>query len=95
MTVKRLLAGLILAVITSVGCEQKEQPRVAQPKQHYQRFIPVPREPSNVNILLLPWSGFFALDSKTGRLCRTYHMQTNDDWNNIPSCFDLFQEYPD
>ena len=38
--------------------------------QPYQRFIPVARQPENVDGV--PWSGAFALDTMTGQLCRTF-----------------------
>jgi len=76
-----------------VGCDvadtEKHAPAV---KPAYQRFIPIHREPQNVTGV--PWSGAFALDSKTGQLCETYHLN-NETWAEIPLCLDLYKKYPD
>jgi hypothetical protein len=55
---------------------------------NYQRFIPVPRQPENVTGV--PWSGAFALDTKTGQLCRTYDGEFAEKWQALPSCLDIF-----
>ena len=77
-----------------VACGQPA-PRFERIKQPYQRFIPVPRQPNDVTGL--PWSGAFALDTKTGQLCWTYDIVNNtknDMWPNIPKCADLLQQHP-
>jgi hypothetical protein len=86
-----LLLGVL--IVGSTAC-QIEKPQSV--KQAYQRFVPVPREPQN--IAGLPWSGAFALDTKTGSLCWTYKIENhtqNDVWPALQDCFDLYQQYPD
>jgi hypothetical protein len=85
----RLIIASILTLALA-GCEQA--PQIIKPP--YQRFVPVPREP---NLTGLPWSGAFALDTKTGQLCWTYDIvnHTNNLWPNVPPCSSLFHQYPD
>lgn len=81
------------------GCDEfdgvKNQPQTA--KQPYQRFIPIHREPGNLTGV--PWSGAFALDTKTGVLCRTYPTDDDDSgknkWAGLDLCLDLYKQYPD
>ena len=64
--------------LLSVSCDQQKEPtpQAATPVNNsprlnsYQRFIPSTRQPENVTGV--PWSGAFALDTKTGQLCLTY-----------------------
>lgn len=56
-----------------------------------QRFIPMPRQPENLNGV--PWSGAFALDTKTGQLCRTYDDQADEKWKGLASCVDLYKKF--
>jgi len=87
------LAGLLLQ--QSNGCEQEKLVSVAPQKAiPYQRFIPVPRQPENVQGV--PWSGMFALDTKTGMLCRTYEVNTlSNGFSDLPMCEHLLLSYPD
>lgn len=60
-----------------------------------QRFVPVPREGAPAG---MPWSGAFALDTKTGQLCWTYGGMTNNSntqWPNLPECVKLYHSDPD
>ena len=41
-----------------------------------------------------PWSGAFALDTKTGQLCFTYNTNTKG-WDGLPQCLQLLKDYPD
>ena len=51
----------------------------------YQRFVPTPGEPSTA----------FALDTKTGQLCRTYDWkESNGKPVFLPLCSDLLSLYP-
>jgi hypothetical protein len=95
-------ASLLLTVgalcLCLQGCPEidgtKTQPQTV--KQPYQRFIPIHREPGNLTGV--PWSGAFALDTKTGMLCRTYATEDNgekDKWAALDLCFDLYKRFPD
>jgi hypothetical protein len=88
------LLAIASLLIGMAGCDQfEQQPKPAhQVKQSYQRFIPIHREPQNVEGV--PWSGAFALDTKTGQLCETYVLGS-EKWAAIPQCFDLYKEFPD
>ena len=88
-----MLAALLLA-----SCDSTQPPspiaRQAVPIP-YQRFIPVPRQPENVQGI--PWSGAFALDTKTGQLCFTYIGPFPKEWLDygVLPCLQLLKNYPD
>lgn len=72
MPMKLLMVAALPLVLNGCGDFQAKS---AQPrKQSYQRFIPVPRQPENLEGV--PWSGALALDTKTGQLCQTYPEST-------------------
>jgi len=91
---RTILAFTFLILLQANGCDESK-PSAPEPRhqEHYQRFVPVPREPANA--VGLPWSGFFALDTKTGQLCRTYETPKSTDWDGIVLCKQLFDQYPD
>jgi hypothetical protein len=81
------------------GCEQAKQP-VAPDKPHqvaYQRFVPVPAE--QFARQGVPWHGYFALDTRTGTLCRTIPFERLGgpaEWaNNVPDCQAVLRASPD
>src|SRR5205085_1715427 len=90
----RLMGSTFLACLALTGCNyvgQNNPPRSSR----YQRFIPIPREGAPVG---MPWSGAFALDTKTGQLCWTYKGMTNNSntqWPNLPDCASLYHGNPD
>jgi hypothetical protein len=73
MKIATYLLALSL-IISVVGCEHAPvppTPSIVPPRPNpYQRFIPMPRQPENLGGV--PWSGAFALDTKTGQICFTY-----------------------
>lgn len=73
MLPKLTLVALLLLVLN--GCSDFQAKSPQPTKQPYQRFVPVPRQPENLQGV--PWSGALALDTKTGQLCQTYP-QTSD-----------------
>ena len=74
--------------------KQFDEKKVLNPSSRgYQRFIPVPRQPENVTGV--PWSGVFALDTKTGQLCLTYEGDFPDKWKALPMCVELMVQNPD
>jgi hypothetical protein len=89
----------VLGVLIAIpGCPTNKPPQSPTPwrpaSPPYQRFVP---------ITSVPASGFsdFALDTKTGQLCRTWKGQTlpkNERMEpllSLPLCLDLYAEYPD
>jgi len=87
-----LVSALFLPL---AACDQKPAPSSPVPIQSpvpYQRFIPMPRQPENVQGV--PWSGAFALDTRTGQLCLTYEGDVGKDWQSLPTCLALFNQYP-
>jgi hypothetical protein len=86
-----LVLGLLLVEVSVLtGCSQKKDP------PHYQRFLPItnPDTFGGPAREVIPWHGFFALDTKTGQLCRTtaYGLQS---FQGLPECVVLLQKYPD
>jgi hypothetical protein len=82
------LVMLVLA-ITLAGCDSS-QPLPAKPQ--YQRFVPIPTD--GFFSEGIPWHGYFALDTKTGTLCRTIKSMVFPKgaagWaNDVPSCNDI------
>jgi hypothetical protein len=62
--------ALIVLLLVLGGCADFQAKPTTPAKQPYQRFVPVPRQPENLQGV--PWSGALALDTKTGQLCQTY-----------------------
>ncbi len=88
-----MTAVFALILFCLSGCEQQTGQTAPQPvKPAYQRFVPIHREPATLTGV--PWSGAFALDTKTGQLCQTY-VSSNAEWDAVPLCFDLYKRFPD
>ena len=94
---KWILALSCVAVLT--GCDSSQpQPQSTPPpaKPHYQRFVPIPA--GGFFIQGVPWHGFFALDTKTGTLCKTMKQDFSGSgqWaNDVPSCSQVLAANPD
>lgn len=96
------LAGfaVLSVVVATFGCDS---PQVAHPvpaaKQPYQRFLPI--QPPHYVTEGIPWSGYFALDTKMGRLCGTvkdlvFNKSGPSEWaNGVPNCSQLLADNPD
>jgi hypothetical protein len=91
-------AAAVLCILLFVfqqpsGCDQQSAPPQKPPKPiPYQRFVPIQRG----DVVGVPWSGAFALDTKTGKLCLTYEADFgNGIWNTLPLCSDLLKQFPD
>ncbi len=97
-----LLSGIFSSLLL-LGCDELEQKGAGPPqttmvsKPHYQRFLPVP--PVSSGTVGVPWNGYFALDTKTGQLCRTvgvvFSGASYSVVNNAPLCSVLYTSYPD
>ena len=85
----RSVMGLIVSVLVCGGCGQQSS-QVPTEQQPAQRFIHI-QPPANV--IGVPWSAF-ALDTKTGLLCKTYPLD-GQAWANVPQCVDVYARYPD
>jgi hypothetical protein len=89
------LVGIAL-IVSGVAMKAQSPPLrpVAQTASNsgaYQRFMPMPRQPENLNGV--PWPGAFALDTKTGQLCRTYDGGNDEKWTGLSLCVDLYKKF--
>lgn len=84
MSYSAILAVLAISVVMT-GCQTQSTPPPAQPA-HYQRFVPIPADVSPTQGV--PWHGYFALDTKTGTLCKTLTFTKEmPEWTNgVPVC---------
>jgi hypothetical protein len=98
---KRILAVLLLSA-SLPGCQdnkpqQQDKPAATPSPVPYQRFMPIAPLPYESAL----WHGAFALDTKTGQLCKTISWQspgTTDlvqSLNQVKTCLELYAEYPD
>ena len=80
------LSLTVLLALTWQGCTQFAPPPAAPPPpQQYQRFIPAATADRD-----------FALDTKSGKLCKTWNWTITDSpLNALPECADLRSEDPD
>lgn len=105
MNMRIAVLPLLVACCLFVGCADLEQknppvsskPTVSKPAPSesvigHNRFVPIaPMNSSGARPMIVPWHGFFALDTKTGVLCKTVsHEFPNDAWaNQLPLCVGL------
>ncbi len=99
-------AILLMALFLPLGgCAFQDRPTApaSQPGKRtalalgYQRFVPMAQHAGGPAVL------DFALDTKTGQLCRTWPWEVTDTkpgsraegLNNLPECFTLYTQYPD
>jgi hypothetical protein len=98
---KIILAVLLLSA-SLPGCpdhkpQQQDKPAATPSRVPYQRFMPIAPLPYESAL----WHGAFALDTKTGQLCKTISWQitgTTDlvqSLNQIKTCLELYTKYPD
>jgi hypothetical protein len=55
--------------------------------------FPVPSPQSGM--MGVPWTGYFALDTKTGQLCLTSDKYVPEKFNELPTCVVLTMTNPD
>jgi len=91
---------IALSVIVAVlaGCDSSQPQNQPAAKQRYQRFVPIQAE--SLMSEGIPWHGFFALDTRTGTLCRTVIYKDfpkgPSAWaNDIPACAQVLAANPD
>src|SRR5271165_396526 len=94
-TARRLFGVFVLSLVW--GCSSPSQQSTPKPvtiqsqqgEVAYQRFVPVGPDSSKQGV---PWVGFFALDTKTGQLCRTADWEFKEqNWATIPTCYSLYE----
>ncbi len=90
----------LLFVLLLQACPDSNKPTPQPPTVPNQRFVPI-GPPTGV-VVGVPWHGHFALDTKTGQLCRTWDWELKDakgkpqePWSELPTCMYLFSRYPD
>jgi hypothetical protein len=76
------LASLALVVQHPTGCNQPDVP-TAKNNPPYQRFVPVSAQAGMMGV---PWTGYFALDTKTGQLCLTSDKHEPENIGDLPTC---------
>lgn len=86
------IAIILVVVVAALVHAQATRLAGASQTGGYQRFVPVPRYPENA-VIGLPISATFALDTKTGQLCRTYYGGVDSQWQGLPSCAQLYREF--
>jgi hypothetical protein len=82
----RVLGAAML--LSGCGATDKPIPPVQAQVTPVQRFLPLNAESQKSGV---PWSGFFALDSQTGQLCRTTSRQFGNEFDQIPACLSIAQ----
>jgi hypothetical protein len=102
---KRLLFALCLLLVFGLGgCDELTQtqdpsqntkkPELSEPaaQNGSRRFVPIAPTSGSNPPTIVPWHGFFALDTKTGMLCKTasHDFPNKDEWaNQLPLCVGL------
>ncbi len=76
---------MLLLVVSCFFVSQRTSAESPETKT-CQRFVPTNAESAKEGV---PWSGFFALDTQTGQLCRTADWQLQDKWKALPTCLSL------
>lgn len=90
--------ALSVIVAALAGCDTSQPQMQNQPlaKPHYQRFVPIPA--AGFFTEGIPWNGYFALDTKTGALCKTMKRDFSGpaQWaNDVPNCSEVLAANPD
>jgi hypothetical protein len=97
MKISACIAASVL-LLQQGGCYESKPstpPAVVSPKPVYsQRFLPVPSP--QTGMFGVPWTGYFALDTQTGQLCRTWDWgyigngKKVNDLDQLPTCLSLY-----
>ncbi|HYA89707.1 MAG TPA: hypothetical protein VEF54_02665 [archaeon] len=93
MKASLLVLALAATCLFATGCRCGRRHRLAEVHRaggaSAQRFLPLNPSPIIVNV---PWSGFFALDSETGQMCRTSAIDIGKEYmTTVPTCSSLYQ----
>lgn len=92
---KRWIAMLMMAGVAVAGGQDgkvSKDRNTAAEKPSVQRFLPLQPDHSATSG---PWYGFFALDTKTGVLCKTVNVEypyAGTNMKDIPLCRRLYDE---
>ena len=100
MNFSKVGIAVLAIAITLAGCDSTRPQSTTPPaKPQYQRFVSIATD--GFFIEGIPWHGYFALDTKTGTLCRTIKFKVFPkgspiEWaNDVPSCNDILAANPD
>jgi len=95
------VATVALLLSSYQGCDPTPQAVSPAPTREYQRFLPLPPSSGGIDTGAF-WHGNFAVDTKTGQLCRSWQWSINggDLHGNefatalsaLPTCNDLFKQ---
>jgi hypothetical protein len=80
---KKLLIAVSLTLFVALSVSSEQSKPI---DSRCQRFLPLTAESEKQGV---PWSGFFALDTETGQLCRTADWQLEENWKGLPTCSSL------
>lgn len=87
----RLLPATVL--LACIGCNQPpSETNPPVPIQPYQRFVPIPAP--QAQMMGVPWTGYFALDTQIGQLCLTTGIYAPDKYSALPTCDTDLKTYP-
>ncbi len=88
------LASMVLLLQTN-SCQRSQAPTAdaSQKPIPYQRFVPVPSP--QAGMIGVPWTGYFALDTKTGQLCLTSDKHVPQGFEDLPTCIVVTMTNPD
>jgi hypothetical protein len=90
----KILALASLALLLQAnGCEQPAPAPASKASPPYQRFVPIPAPQSGM--MGVPWTGYFALDTKTGQICLTAEKHVPPNFEDLPTCVVLTMTNPD
>jgi hypothetical protein len=89
-----LCLALALCACDELSQKQDQPPQVKKPESAPEafpdngRFVPIAPTSGGAMPMIMPWHGFFALDTRTGMLCRTVDRQfPKTDWaSELPLC---------
>jgi len=90
-----IVSAAMLLLQQTNGCDRSQgstTPAPAKPTS-YQRFVSVPA-PQN-GMMGVPWTGYFALDTKTGQLCLTSDKHIPENFSDLPTCVVVTMTNPD
>jgi len=93
MKVRLFSAALLIVLVGGCGeLQPASAPSAKVPIQPYQRFVPVPAP--QAQMMGVPWTGLFALDTQIGQLCLTTGIYVPEKFNQLPTCETDLKTYP-
>jgi hypothetical protein len=78
--------GVLLAILALAGCEHSSLPTPGKPVQ---RFVSIQNETPLLDKIQ---AANFALDTKTGQLCKSWDWKVpTSDLNQLPTCYSQYE----